>query len=115
MKSNFIGASIVPSNGNLSDGSSNGTYSGISSPSEIEKGSDNVKLLPMSTKASSEESSIEYGKRFLPPLWVDIQEEIERHIEEIEKKSTSFLCCLTLSRSRGEEVPAKETEGEFCG
>jgi len=33
---------------------------------------DNVKLLPMSTKASSEDSSIEYGKRFLPPIWVDI-------------------------------------------
>ena len=37
----------------------------------------------MSTKASSDESTIEYGKRFLPPAWVDIQEEIERHIEEI--------------------------------
>lgn len=48
---------------------------------------DNVKLLPMSTKASSEDSSIEYGKRFLPPIWVDIQEEIERHIEEIDSKS----------------------------
>jgi hypothetical protein len=50
-----------------------------------------VKLL--STKASSssnnseENTSIEYARRFLPPLWVDIQEDIERHIDEINKKS----------------------------
>jgi hypothetical protein len=45
----------------------------------------------MNTKASSGDgddssdggSVIEYGKRFLPPLWVDIQEEIEAHISEI--------------------------------
>lgn len=54
----------------------------------MEKVNDNVKLLPMSTKASSnDESVIEYGKRFLPPLWVDIQEEIDRHIDEITGKS----------------------------
>lgn len=41
----------------------------------------------MSTKASSEDSSIEYGKRFLPPIWVDIQEDIERNLEEITHKS----------------------------
>jgi hypothetical protein len=43
----------------------------------------------MSTKASSEDSSIiEYAKRsFLPPVWVDLQEEIERHIEDIHTKS----------------------------
>lgn len=45
----------------------------------------------MSTKASSEDSSIEYGKRFLPPLWVDVQEEIERHIEEINLKSKETI------------------------
>lgn len=46
----------------------------------------------MSTKASSEESttSIEYARRFLPPLWVDIQEEIERHIEEITHKMSEL-------------------------
>jgi hypothetical protein len=39
----------------------------------------------MSTKASSEDNtSVEYGKKYLPPLWVDIQEDIERHLEEIE-------------------------------
>lgn len=41
----------------------------------------------MTTKASSDDSSIEYGKRFLPPVWVDIQEEIERHLDEINSKS----------------------------
>ena len=45
----------------------------------------------MSTRASSNTDdsggSIEYGKRSLPPLWVDTQEEIERHIEEITQKS----------------------------
>ena len=36
----------------------------------------------MNTKASSnDDSSIEYGKQFLPPAWVDIQEEIEGHLE----------------------------------
>lgn len=42
----------------------------------------------MSTKASSNDndSIIDYGKRFLPPVWVDTQEEIEHHIEEITKK-----------------------------
>ena len=44
----------------------------------------------MSTKASSEDSSMEYGKRFLPPIWVDIQEEIERHTEEINNKSIHY-------------------------
>ena len=43
----------------------------------------------MSTKASSEDSSIEYGKRFLPPLWVDIQEDIETHMKEIDSKSNN--------------------------
>ena len=69
LKSNFlVSGNSAPLN--ISDGS--GSYSGLSSPQENEKVSDNVKLLPMSTKASSEDSSIEYGKRFLPPLWVDI-------------------------------------------
>ncbi len=47
----------------------------------------------MSTKASSDDSgstSIEYARRFLPPLWVDIQEEIERHIDEITQKMTEL-------------------------
>ena len=74
-----------------------GTYSGVSSPQETEKLTgngikyDNVKLLGgMSTKAtsSSGEDSIDYARRFLPPLWVDLQEEIERHIDDINKKST---------------------------
>ena len=48
----------------------------------------------MSTKASSNDDSggsIEYGKRFLPPLWVDIQEEIEHHIDEITTKSKELV------------------------
>ena len=47
---------------------------------------DNAKLLPVSTKASSNDDSIEYGRRFLPPVWVDLQEEIERHIDEVGSK-----------------------------
>lgn len=48
----------------------------------------------MSTKASSnsdESVAIEYGKRFMPPLWVDIQEDIEGHIDEIVQKSKDHL------------------------
>jgi len=81
LKANFLsslgGADVVPT----------GVYSGLSSPQDHEKINDNQRLIPMSTKASSEDSSIEYGKRFLPPLWVDVQEEIERHIDEITSKS----------------------------
>ncbi len=64
-----------------------GTYSGVTSPQETTKltadlnpvKQENVKLLAnhlhMSTRASSNTDdsggSIEYGKRSLPPLWVD--------------------------------------------
>lgn len=66
----------------------NGTYSGLNSPQETEKINDNGRLLPMTTKASShDDSSIEYGKQFLPPPWVDIQEEIEHQYEQITQKS----------------------------
>jgi len=79
-----------------------GSYSGVSSPQETEKlTGENIKFLPgqstghrmMVTKASSgdgddlSDSGLEYGKRFLPPLWVDLQEEIEAHISEITTKS----------------------------
>ena len=48
--------------GNVVGGSGN-TYGGIIQPLETEKTHDNVKLLPMSTKASSNgDTSIEYGK-----------------------------------------------------
>ena len=71
---------------------SSGSYSGISSPIENEKATDNGRLLPMTTKASSNDESynMEYSKKFLPPLWVDVQEEIERHLEEIQQKSIKF-------------------------
>jgi len=64
-----------------------GSYSGVSSPQETEKlTGENIKFLPgqssghkmMVTKASSgdgddlSDSGLEYGKRFLPPLWVDL-------------------------------------------
>jgi len=73
---------------------SNGGYSGVTSPQETEKltgSSDYMKINGkgqqfLTTKANSSDESvsmIEYGKRFMPPLWVDIQEEIEGHIEEI--------------------------------
>jgi hypothetical protein len=64
-----------------------GTYSGVTSPQETTKltadlnpiKQENFKLLAnhlhMSTRASSNTDdsggSIEYGKRSLPPLWVD--------------------------------------------
>jgi hypothetical protein len=72
----------------------------------------------MSTKASSEDSSIEYSKRFLPPLWVDIQEEIEKHIEDITTKSKhivlfdfAFLLCIDSEWT--EEVTVKENKSQF--
>lgn len=84
-----------------------GGYSGVNSPQETEKltsGGETFKLLPngaasssakpLSTKASSNDDSggsIEYGKRFLPPLWVDIQEEIEHQFDEITTKSNEQL------------------------
>ena len=49
---------------------------------------DHERFLPLSTKVSnSDDNSIEYSKRFLPPEWVDVQEEIERHLEELNTKS----------------------------
>jgi hypothetical protein len=92
----------------LSNSEANGGYSGVSSPQETEKltagcsSSDQYMKLNtkgpggflsngiLSTKANSSDESvsmIEYGKRFMPPLWVDIQEEIEAHIDEITHKS----------------------------
>lgn len=82
----------------------NGGYSGVNSPQETEKlttgGNDYQKLShALSTKANSDESvTIEYGKRFMPPLWVDIQEDIESHLDEIATKSNpppSFLPIFT--------------------
>ena len=67
--------------------SEGGNYSGVTSPQETTKltgdinpiKQENIKLLGshlhMSTRASSNtddsNGSIEYGKRSLPPLWVD--------------------------------------------
>lgn len=76
------------------------SYSGVSSPQETEKlTGETVKFLPghrmMATKASEgddlSEGSMDYGKRFLPPLWVDLQEEIEHHIGDITTKSKNSL------------------------
>jgi hypothetical protein len=72
LKPNYFNNGNSTANGN--------TYSGLSSPNETEK-NDNGRLLPQETKASSnDESSVEYGKKFLPPVWVDLQEEIESHL-----------------------------------
>ena len=58
-------------------------------------------LLPPSTKASSEDSGdlnssgvsggggLQMSARVLPPVYVDIQEEIEANLEEINKLSKS--------------------------
>ena len=97
LKSNFLtGLSTITNNG-----TNGGQYSGLSSAIENDKTNDNGRLLPMTTKASSnDDSSIEYGKKFLPPLWVDIYEEIEHHFEESHAKSifipTSFYFQLVI-------------------
>lgn len=61
--------------------------SGLSGPSSGEKVSDlgQQRLLPDNqTKASStDENQVEYGKRFLPPEWVDLQEDIEARLNEV--------------------------------
>ena len=58
--------------------------------SDDEKGTSDLgqqRLLPEETKASSsDETQIEYGKRFLPPLWVDLQEDIEHRLKETSLK-----------------------------
>ena len=100
-----------------------GTYSGVSSPQETEKLTgngnkyDNVKLLGagLSTKAtsSSGDESVDYARRFLPPLWVDIQEEIERHIEDVTKKSNNRL--PNFLSERAQEIVAEETQGKLRG
>lgn len=82
MKTNFLT--------NLGSGNTNngGSYSGLSSPIESDKTNDNGRLLPLTSKVlNSEDSTIEYGKKFLPPIWVDIHEEIERHFEDLHIKS----------------------------
>lgn len=61
-------------------------FSGVSSPQESV--TETVKLV-MPTKASDGDSD-DYGKRFLPPLWVDLQEEIEQHIADVTAKSKSL-------------------------
>lgn len=90
--------------------SGNGTngilYSGINSPPE--NASDNDRFLPQSTKVSSNESSIEYSKRFLPPEWVDIQEDIENHLQDLHSKSINPLF-LSFSGSIN-EITTKKTE-----
>ena len=59
-------------------------------------------LLPPSTKASSEDSGdlnssgvsgggLQMSARVLPPIYVDIQEEIEANLDEINKLSKSSL------------------------
>ena len=69
----------------------------------------------MVTKASSgdgddlSDSGLEYGKRFLPPLWVDLQEEIEAHISEISSKST-ILFTLTDVSGGAEEASTKAAQ-----
>lgn len=89
----------------------NGSYSGINSPQETEKMNDNNRLLPLTTKASSNEDSVsvEYGKQFLPPVWVDIQEEIDGHLDEISKKSIPLDVLIWSFISGGIE---KETKRE---
>lgn len=81
----------------------------MSSPIEGDK-ADNGRLLPMTTKASSnDESYIEYGKRFQVPEWVDMQEEIECHIEEMQSKSKD----LPHSSVGPEAVAAEEDENRL--
>jgi hypothetical protein len=72
-----------------SNNTPNGTHSGVTSPIEYEKINEAGRFLPMPTKASSnDDNSIEYSKKFLPPLWVDLHEEIESKFEDIQHKGT---------------------------
>lgn len=108
-----------------SNNGGSGTYSGVSSPQETEKltgGNDYVKLGGsgkgsngiLSTKASSDESvTIEYGKRFMPPVWVDIQEEIEQHIEEISLKSKLLNDANKTHSGRTETHAIEKNESEL--
>ena len=75
-----------------------GFASSVKSP-EASYVNDRGALLPTSTKASSEEensseggiqgaTSIQMSSRHLPPVYVDIQEEIESNLDEINKQST---------------------------
>ena len=75
-----------------------GFASSVKSP-EVSYVNDRGALLPTSTKASSEEensseggiqgaTSIQMSSRHLPPVYVDIQEEIESNLDEINKQST---------------------------
>jgi len=50
----------------------------------------------MSTKASSHDDSLEINRKFLPPAWVDIQEEIERILESINIKSIYLITYLLI-------------------
>ena len=78
-------------------------FSSVKSP-EASYVNDRGTLLPTSTKASSEEennesglqgaSSIQMSARHLPPVYVDIQEEIESNLDEINKQSTYFEMIL---------------------
>ena len=72
-----------------------GFASSVKSP-EASYVNDRGALLPTSTKASSEEensseggiqgaTSIQMSSRHLPPVYVDIQEEIESNLDEINK------------------------------
>ena len=75
-------------------------------PKSDEEANDGFSLLPTSTKASSEESSSssEYTDRkspremlrlrrneTLPPLFIDIQEEIEANLQEINNQCKLFM------------------------
>lgn len=73
-------------------------FANVKSP-DVSLAHDKGALLPTSTKASSGEdsgesasslgtNSIALSSRHLPPVYVDIQEEIELNLDEINKQST---------------------------
>jgi len=76
---------------------------------------DKGSLLPSSTKASSDDSgdlnnsgltssgSLQMSARHLPPVYVDIQEEIEVNLDEIQRQS-KYACPSTLTP----DVPSEE-------
>ena len=81
-------------------------FTSIKSP-EVSLSNDKGALLPPSTKASSEDSGdlnssgvssggLQMSARVLPPVYVDIQEEIESNLEEIGKLSKYSLGQATL-------------------
>ena len=70
--------------------------------------------MPVNTKASTKDDeqnlSGEYGRRFLPPEWVDIQDQIEDLFLEIKVKSNQFFCTNDILDKELKQLQAKKLQ-----